>query len=676
MPGLGARICHRCHPCSSPATIRRWRTSRSPNHAPEECGGTSEGASSRATFARVSRRTAFVSAALASLLAACMTEKPPAPPLHAIDVHSYAQPHLVAAKHVELDLTVDFDKKILSGWAELIVSRPDPSEPLIVDTRDLAIHKVEAATGEKGERTPVKFTLGPADKILGAPLTIDLPSGADRARIHYTTSPGASALQWLDPAQTAGKKRPFLFTQSQAIHARSWIPLQDSPGVRTTYRARIRTPKDLIALMSARRDFRLGNPKEEPTGDYTFRMPHRIPSYLIALAVGDLGYHHFGHRTGVWAEPAELDRASKEFDDTEKMIQAAEKLYGPYAWLKYELLVLPPSFPFGGMENPLLTFVTPTVIAGDKSLVSLVAHELAHSWSGNLVTNATWRDFWLNEGFTVYVERRIQEAVYGEPRARMEAVLGRRELEEELKKLPPADQILHLDLKGRDPDDGVTSVAYEKGALFLLALEQAFGRERFDQFLLRYFNTFRFQSITTADFRAFLDKNLLSTDPAAAAKVPVEEWVTQPGIPASAPQPTCELFTPVEEAAKNWGAKVPETKSWNTHQWLHFLRAFPQDLGRAKMESLDRAFHFTKSSNSEIISQWLLMAVRNQYEPAYPKLEEFLTSVGRRKFLRPLYEELVKTPAGKARAEAIYAKARPGYHPISAGSIDLIVGRK
>ncbi len=610
------------------------------------------------------------------LVSCSMTEKTTPPPAHRVDIHSYSQPHLVAVKHVEMDLTVDFERKVLHGWAELAVIRHNSSAPLVLDTRDLKIDRVETAAGEKGELTAGTFTLGKADAILGAPLTVPLNGEASRVRVHYSTSPGATALQWLDPAQTAGKQRPYLFTQSQAIQARSWIPLQDSPGVRTTYRARIHTPKDLIALMGARRDFRLANPKEPPTGDYTFRMPQRIPSYLIALAVGDLAYRQLGHRTGVWAEPVEVERAAKEFEDTERMIQAAEKLYGPYAWLKYELLVLPPSFPFGGMENPLLTFATPTIVAGDKSLVSLVSHELAHSWSGNLVTNATWSDFWLNEGFTVYVERRIQEAVYGEARARMEAVLGRQELESELATLPEKDQVLYLDLKGRDPDDGVTAVAYEKGALFLLALEQAFGRERFDQWMLAYFNSFRFQSISTIEFRAFLEKHLFSMNKEAAAKVPVDEWLFKPGIPASAPRPVSEAFAPVDAAVKSFPLVKANTKEWNTQQWLHFLRAFPADLGSAKMAALDRAFAFTKSTNSEIVSQWLLMAVRGGYQPAYPKLEEFLTNVGRRKFLKPLYEEMVKTPAGRTRAEAIYAKARPGYHPIASGTVDKILGRK
>jgi len=620
----------------------------------------------------------FAPAVLALLIFCHCGGKPPVSPDRR-DVHSYANPHEVRVRHVDLDLNVSFERKTLEGSATLTAERIDSGAPLVVDTRGIEVSRVEAA--EAGESAPfqaAKFELGPPDRILGAPLRVALPRGATRVRIHYRTSPSASALQWLDPAQTAGGRRPFLFTQSQAIHARSWIPLQDTPGVRFTYRARIRTPRDLIALMSARRDFRLGDPKQAPTGDYTFRMPHPIPSYLMALAVGNLDSRYLSTRSDVWAEPEVVQAAAKEFEDTERMIQAAEKLFGPYAWLRYDILVLPPSFPFGGMENPLLTFATPTILAGDKSLVSLVAHELAHSWSGNLVTNATWRDFWLNEGFTVYFERRIQEAVYGEDRAKMEAVLGRQELEKEMARLPPAEQVLAIDLAGRDPDDGVTAVPYEKGFLFLAALEQAFGRERFDAFLRAYFQRFRFRSITTAEFRAYLDENLLRTAPEAAAKVPVEEWITKPGIPASAPRFESKAFDPVDKLARQWADGTPAARpsDWNTHQWLHFLRSLPSACGAGKMAQLDRAFGFTRSGNAEILAEWLVMAVRNGYAPAYPRLEEFLMGVGRRKFLKPLYEELVKTPEGRRRAEAVFARARAGYHPIAASTVESILAER
>ena len=586
------------------------------------------------------------------------------------DIHSYSNPEQIRVRHLDLDCDVLFDRKILKGTATLSVQRRVDSgaPPLILDTSKLHIEKVEVSE-ENGSYAQTIFEVGASDPVLGAPLTITMPPAATRVRIEYSTSPEASALQWLDPPQTAGKKQPFLFTQSQAIHARSWIPLQDTPGVRLTYSAHVSTPKELLAVMSAGND-----PDASRTGEYRFRQRWPIPSYLIALAVGDLQFRPMGNRTGVYAEPSVVERAAKEFDDTEKMLRAAQDLYGPYRWGRYDLLVLPPSFPYGGMENPSLTFATPTILAGDKSLVSLVAHELAHSWSGNLVTNATWSDFWLNEGFTVYVERRILEKVYGRPREEMEAVLGHQELEREMAKLPERDQILHIDLKGRDPDDGVTSVPYEKGALLLRSLEQTFGREKFDAFLREYFNHFQFQSITTGIFLDYLKKHL----PNGNTQIPLDEWLYKPGLPASAPRPASDAFEKVAAQAKAWVAgemavsKI-ETSGWSTQEWLHFLKALPAELGPEKMRELDRAFSFTRTGNTEILDEWLVMAVRNRYEPAYARLSEFLESVGRRKYVKPLYEELAKTPEGKARAAAIYKKARPGYHPITATTVDAIL---
>lgn len=422
-----------------------------------------------------------------------------------------------------------------------------------------------------------------------------------------------------------------------------------------------------------------GNLPEEPRdGDYLFEMPQPIPSYLIALAVGDLDFRATGSRTGVFAEPAVVDRAAREFEDTEEMLLTAERLFGEYRWGRYDILVLPPSFPFGGMENPRLTFATPTILAGDKSLVALVAHELAHSWSGNLVTNATWRDFWLNEGFTVYVERRILEAVYGPERAAMESVLGRQTLEEEMARLDPRDQVLHVDLKGRDPDEGMTEVPYEKGYLFLKTLEAAYGRNVFDDFLAGYFKQFAFQSITTKQFAEDLQFHLINQG-SREIRIPVKQWLNEPGIPGDAWQASSDAFANVETQISGWlegRAPVSSIKAskWTTHEWLHMLNLLPAGLGTAKMGQLDAAFHLTRTGNSEILCKWLELAVANGYEAAYPRLSEFLTSQGRRKFLRPLYSALVKTPEGRKRAEAIYKKARPGYHPISVSSIDEILG--
>ena len=590
------------------------------------------------------------------------------------DVHSFGNPELVRVEHVDLDLTVDFDRKELRGAATISFERQPgspPDAPLVLDSKDLSIEAIEESDGQGWSK--VDFQVGPSDSILGESLTIR--AGRSPVRISYKTSPKAGALQWLDPPRTAGGQKPFLFTQSEAIQARTWIPLQDSPGVRVTYQALIRVPPGLIAIMAADR-MAMNLPDH-----YAYRMSRPIPPYLIALAVGDLDFRPIGPRSGVWAEPSVVDKAAFEFADTEAMIEATEARFGPYRWGRYDLLVLPPSFPFGGMENPKLTFATPTILAGDRSLVSLVAHELAHSWSGNLVTNATWRDFWLNEGFTVYLERRIIEAVYGVERARVEAVLGLQDLKDELTRLPDSDQVLHIDLAGRNPDEGMTQVPYEKGALFLTELERAFGRERFDAYLLDYFNRHAFQSITTGDFLDDLKDRLLAIDPAAASKIDLDAWVEGSGLKAPYTEPTADRLEAVDRSIAAWKAgTTPASKlitdDWSTQEWLHFLRGLPESIPPERMTELDAAFGLTDRANAEIAAQWLQIAVKNGYHPADARLEAFLTSIGRRKFLMPLYRELIRTPEGKGRALAIYAKARPFYHPIAVDSVDHLLGAR
>ncbi len=588
---------------------------------------------------------------------------------NARDVHSFAEPERARVRHVALDLSVSFENRTVAGTVELTLD--GVADVLTLDTRDLVIESVESSRDGGAFRT-AKWILGARDAILGSPLTIEPGPSANLVRIRYQTSPHASGLQWLDPVQTAGRKQPFLFSQSQSIHARSWIPLQDSPGVRVTYTARIRVPNQLVALMSADRI-------SAEDGVYDFRMEQPIPAYLIALAVGDLAFVELGPRTGVYAEPSVLQKAAEEFADTEKMIAAVEELYGPYRWGRYDLLILPPSFPFGGMEDPRLTFVTPTVIAGDKSLVGLISHELAHSWSGNLVTNATWSDFWLNEGFTTYIENRIQEAVYGREQALMEQVLARRELDDELEKFDPRDQILHIDLKGRDPDEGATHVPYIKGALLVRHMENVFGRDRFDAYLKSYFEHFSFQSITTITALRHLQKELFDSEPALARQVPLHEWVYEPGLPVQAARAVSDRLRGVSAEAFAFVAGSRSTTGistthWSTQEWLEFLQELPV-MTSAQMAELDGAFHLTDTGNHEILDQWLEMAVRANYEPAYPRLESFLVEVGRQKFIKPLYQELMKTPQGQRRARSVFERARTGYHPIAQTAIDKIVGK-
>ncbi len=599
----------------------------------------------------------------------------PAPLTPVIDPHSYARPAEARVTHVALDLRADFARTVFEGTAMLTLQVAADAREVVLDTRGLEIQSVADARG-----TELTYALGPDDPILGRPLTITLPADRATVVVRYRTSPQAEALQWLSPAQTAGGAHPYLFSQGQAILTRTWIPTQDSPAVRQTYRARIVVPTPLRAVMSA----------EALTPDGTavaggrafeFRLEQPVPPYLIAIAIGDMSFKSVGPRSGVYAEPSVIDRAASEFADLEKMIEAAEALGGPYRWGRYDVLVLPPSFPFGGMENPRVTFATPTILAGDRSLTSLIAHELAHSWSGNLVTNATWRDFWLNEGFTTYFENRIMEQLYGVPRARMLEVLGRRELKSELATLKdkPGDQILHIDLTGRNPDDGVTSIAYDKGAAFVRMLEVTVGRQRFDQWLRGYFDRHAFTSLTTAEFLEDLRANLIAGDAALEQALQLDAWLEKPGLPSNATVPTSDAFAVVERQVKRFTAGTAaaslQTKAWTTQEWQHFLGSLPAALSEAQLVDLDRAFGFSKSGNSEVLFAWLRIAIRHRYQPAMPALERFLTSQGRRKFLKPLYEDLLATEWGTSEAKRIYTVARPTYHAVSTTTLDAIVGR-
>jgi aminopeptidase N len=634
------------------------------------------------------------------------------------DLHSFAIPSEVRVTHVAIDLRADFAAKRLSGRATLDLQVAPGATRVMLDTRDLDIQRVTDAAG-----TPLTFTLGDTVPVLGRPLAVSLippatngagaglgaetkasaatqASPATQIIIHYSTKPEAAALQWLSPAQTAGKQHPYLFSQGEAILTRTWIPTQDSPGIRQTYEARITVPDGLRAVMSAEQltpdgiaedatatagTVADGNAAAGATATQTrrfdFRLTQPIAPYLIALAIGDLAFRATGPRTGIYTEPAMLEAAAAEFVDLEAMVAAAESIGGPYRWGRYDVLVLPPSFPFGGMENPRLTFATPTILAGDRSLTSLVAHELAHSWSGNLVTNATWSDFWLNEGFTVYFEQRIMEALYGHDRAAMLDVLGRAELTAEIERLGPTspDTQLYLDLQGRDPDDAVGPIAYEKGAAFLKTIEAAVGRDRFEMYLRGYFDRHAFTSLTTAGFLADLREHLLSraTDPQIERQLRIDEWIYEPGLPSNATQPVAPPLEAVDTeltAFANGAAPgVLRVGGWVTQQWQHFLNNLPPTLSLDQVAALDRQFGFSQQHNSEVLCAWLRIAIRTHYEPALPALEQFLTSQGRRKFLKPLYEDLMATRWGQVEARRIYSQARSLYHAVSTSTLDTIV---
>ena len=582
-----------------------------------------------------------------------------------MDSHTLSNYKDLPIIHAHLDLEVDFVNKLLRGSVTHNLSEDRNTDLLVLDSKHL---EVDSVKDERGNR--LNFEIGNFDELLGSKFSIQLNKESKSVTIFYKTTNKSEALDWLMPNQTAGKNFPFMYTQGQSIFTRSWIPIQDTPGLRITYSANIKTPENMMAVMSA------ANPQEQHSeNSYNFEMKQPIPPYLIALAVGNLQFKAVDYRTGVYAEPTMLDECVDELSDMGKMVDVAENLYGKYDWDRYDVIVLPPSFPFGGMENPRLTFATPTIIAGDRSLVSLIAHELAHSWSGNLVTNATWNDFWLNEGFTVYFERRIMEALYGKDYSEMLALLGYQDLVEEINDLEPDMQLLRLNMLGKHPDDAMTDIAYEKGYFFLRMIENHVGREKMDSFLLKYFNDHKFKTIITEEFIIYLKKYLLNEN---KEKLNINEWIFEPGIPANCPKVNSVRFENAVNLVDDFmifGASSlkEKTANWSTHEWLHFIKHLPKEITLIQLSDLDNVFNFSNSGNSEILALWFLQSIKSDYQPAFDNLEKFLIKIGRRKFLQPLYLELSKSEKHKAWAKEVYKKARGNYHYVSFNTIDKIL---
>jgi leukotriene-A4 hydrolase len=589
----------------------------------------------------------------------------------ALDPLSYARYDQVKTSALHLDLKADFTHKTLSGYAELSLDWIDKAaRTLDLDTRDLAISKVQAKNA-KGEWITVPHTLDKRDTEKGQAMHIALASQPDKVRIYYRTAPTATALQWLTPAQTMSGKRPFMFSQSETINARSWVPVQDTPAVRFTYTARIDAPQGLRVVMSAENDS-----KATGKGGWRFKMPQPIPSYLLAIGIGELEVRALGPRTGVYAEPRRIKAAEYELADTEKMVSAAESLYGPYRWGRYDMLVLPPSFPIGGMENPRLTFLTPTMIAGDRSLVDLIAHELAHSWSGNLVTNASWKHWWLNEGFTTYVTTRILEVLYGEQVATMNLQLEQEEALASLASIAPDRQALLT----RDPDTSSATytddgLAYPKGAWFLRTLEQRAGRAVFDAFLRGWFDQHAFQSVTTEQFVSYLRDTLLAQHPQVMSEAELEEWLHGAGIPASAQRARSARLAALDATGAAWlKGELPtaklDTRKWSATEWMKFLNDIDGKAGAAQLKELDLAFGLGKSANNEVAFRFYRASINAGYRDIRAPLNAFLMSVGRQKFVVPLYAALLKNPEDKAWADGVYKLARERYHPATQASVD------
>jgi aminopeptidase N len=580
-----------------------------------------------------------------------------------LDPHSYHDSDQPPVDHLDWHARVDFATRTIHATATLKLQRPADGE-LDLDTRDLTI---ESVTDEKG--LPIEFALDAPEPILGSRLRLKLTTPTRILKIVYRTSPKASALQWLEPAHTSEGQHPFLFSQCQAIHARSVVPLQDTPSVRMRFSAELVVPRELTALMAAGRGrvFLAGDGKHA-----RFEMPQPIPPYLLALAVGEVKEWPLGLRCSVWAEPSVLERAAYEFAAVDDMLRTAEELFGPYVWDHFAILVMPPSFPYGGMENPRLVFLTPTLLAGDRSLVNVVAHELAHSWTGNLVSNANAEHFWLNEGFTVFAERRILEALEGSEMVALHSALGRRELDKAMERFADRPELTRLrtPLTGVDPDEAFSEIPYEKGYLFLRALEEAVGRPKFTSFLRKYVEHFKFRSITTDDFLAYADKEM----PGVLEKLNSPNWVDGPGVPENAPAPHSARLEALEAQVKKGGA--PDEKlaaGWTPAEWQLYLASLPSPVSRATLDAIDARWKLSDSTNYEVLVTWLERRVEAGDQGAWPRVSAVLSQVGRMKYLKPLYSALAKSESGKHFARGCFEKARAAYHPIAQQVVESLL---
>ncbi|MDP2189696.1 MAG: M1 family metallopeptidase [Sphingobacteriaceae bacterium] len=605
---------------------------------------------------------------LLTALVAFSSCQQPVKDYYMFDPHSAARPNDAVTTHLEWEAEVRFEKKQIIATAHWVISHKPGVKEIIFDTDGLNIERVWLDDGDS-----TNWRLGKEQAYIGSALVVKITDNTQMVHIRYTTGEEAKGLQWLEPGQTHDKSAPFLFTQGQAVLTRSWLPCQDSPGIRFSFAARVQVPEGLFAIMSA------VNPRQhEDNGIYRFKNDKAIPAYLFALAVGNISFKPYDGRSGVYAEPGMLQKAWWEFAELPAMIRAAEQEFGPYPWDRYDVLVLPPSFPFGGMENPMIMFATPTIIAGDRSLTNLIAHELSHSWSGNLITNATWNDFWINEGFTTYIERRIIELIHGPEYAEMLQALGNQDLEVAIAESSHQPELtaLKLALEGKNPDDALSIIPYQKGFAFLKMIEKEVGRSRMDSFIKANYAAHAFSSMTTEDFLAFLRSNLLNDE--QFERLQINNWVYAEGLPSNYQRQSSIRFSLANEAVALWEDDKPllslPTAGWSTYEWIYFFRKIEPKASASQLEALDEAFEFSNSGNAELLTAWFVLSIKKNHEAAYPQIEKFLQTVGRRKLLVPVYRELMAHKHSGAMGLNWYSKFRVNYHQVSRNTLDVLVG--
>ncbi|KUM64460.1 hypothetical protein ACN42_g2662 [Penicillium freii] len=552
--------------------------------------------------------------------------------------------------HVTANFDILFDqKKLVGNVVHQFKSITDgESKEIILDTSHLDIGVV------KVDGQPSKWEFLPSLEPYGVPLKISLDNpvklnGTVEVDIEVKTTDKCTALQWLTPAQTSNKKHPYMFSQCQAIHARSIFPCQDTPDVKATFDFNITSP---LPAMTSGLPIRKSSMESKPDHQlYRFHQSVPIPSYLFAIASGDVAEAPIGPRSVVATSPDKLEECKWELEaDTENFITTIEKIVYPYAWGEYNVLILPPSFPYGGMENPIFTFATPSIISKDRENIDVIAHELAHSWSGNLVTNASWEHFWLNEGWTVYLERRILAAIHGEAYRHFSAIIGWKSLTDAVEHFGDDHEFTKLivDLKGKDPDDAFSSIPYEKGFNFLFYLENLVGKSKFDKFIPHYFTTFKRKSLDSYEFKALI-LDFFKSDAEASKlldEVDWDKWFYAPGLP---PKPSFDtsMVDVVYELSKKWQSlphssfepHISDIQSLTANQLVVFLEqmlVLETPLSPKISKLMGDVYGLAKSENIEVSNLYCQVGMKAGDDSVIEPTTELLGRIGRMKFVRPL----------------------------------------
>ncbi|PHH62455.1 hypothetical protein CDD81_7102 [Ophiocordyceps australis] len=586
-------------------------------------------------------------------------------------------------RHTTVSFRLDFDKKRLVGSVLLQLESQTDKESNLVVLDSAFVHVSSVLVNSKES----EWELKPHSAPFGAPLHISVPHAVCKGElldvaIHVETTDKCSALQWLTPAQTSNKKHPYMFSQCQAINARSIFPCQDTPDVKSTYTFNLTSILPVVAsgVPVGDHDATPGTEKE-----YKFEQKVPIPSYLFAVASGDIAKASIGPRSVVVTGPNELADCKWELErDMEKFMEVAEGLIFPYKWGEYNVLVLPPSFPFGGMENPVYTFATPTIISGDRQNVDVIAHELSHSWSGNLVSNASWEHFWLNEGWTVYLERRIQAAIHGDADFDFSSIIGWKGLEDAIELFGKDHEYTKLVINHTnvDPEDVYSQVAYEKGFHFLYYLDRLVGRDNFDKFIPYYFTKWSGKSLDSFEFRdTFVDFFNELGDQDVKNKVAAIDWDAKFYTPGLPPKPDFDttMVTACYDLAGKWNDSsfepaAKDVEAFTANQKLVFLDKVQQTkaMSPERAQLLGKVYDFISSKNAELRTAYYLVALKANDATSFYGAAELLGTVGRMKFVRPLFRALNKVD--RELALNTFAKNRDFYHPICRGMVQKDLG--